>query len=395
MRELLRRIHYFLHRRRMDDELAEELEFHREMAKRSEGKRLGDSLRLREDSREAWGWMWIDRLGQDLRFAFRTLHSSPGFTVAAVLVLAIGIGATVAAFASFNLVVLRPLPVTDPHSLLRFQRQGPGQFWSDVPYPAIAFYRENTRTLSAVLALTTARLSVDGDDSASRTYFVTGNFFTELGATPAAGRLFTTADEAPSAAPMVVLGHGFWTTRFGKNPGVVGTSIRLNGAAATVIGVAAREFSGLGSDAPAFWAILEEPVRATYPRCPAGRSRGRPPRRHRSDRGLSRHRGTRGLCGRSAYEGDRDPHGDRRPTRTHSARSGRPIPAHRGSWPSCGCGRCGGTFATPSTGALRPEYVRPVELPRRGRALRLRDWSCRSCAGEASPACRSAHRPPL
>jgi predicted permease len=258
MNELLRRIHYLLNRRRLDDELAEEMAFHREMAAKNQGMPLGEPLRLREDSREVWGFLWLDRLGQDLRFASRTLRSSPGFTAAAVLVLAIGIGATVAAFATFNLAVLRPLPVTDPQSLLRFQRQGPGQFWSDVPYPAIAFYRDNVRTLSAVLALTTARLSLEGDESAANAYFVTGNFFTELGATPAAGRLFTAADESPLATPMVVLGHSFWTNRFKADAGVVGTSVRLNGKSAIVVGVAAREFSGLGSDVPAFWALLSQ-----------------------------------------------------------------------------------------------------------------------------------------
>ncbi|MBK5255177.1 MAG: ABC transporter permease [Vicinamibacteria bacterium] len=256
MMELFRRIYYILNRRRLDAELADEMEFHREMAARHEGKPLGDPLRLREDAREAWGWMWIDRLGQDLRFAFRAMRTSPWFTVSSVLVLAIGIGATVAAFSLFNMVVLRPLPVTDPHSLLRFQRQGPQQFWSDVPYPAVSYYRENTRTLSAVLALTTARLAIEGTEFAPPTYFVTGNFFTELGATASAGRLFTIADEAQAAAPMVVLGHGFWASHFDASPDVVGSSVRLNGKRATVVGVAARGFSGLGSDAPAFWALI-------------------------------------------------------------------------------------------------------------------------------------------
>jgi predicted permease len=258
MRELLRRIHYLLNRRRMDEELAEELESHREMAAEALGKPLGDLLRLREDSREAWGSMWIDRLGQDLRFAFRSMRTSPGFTLSAVLVLAIGIGATVAAFASFNMVMLRPLPVTDPHSLLRFQRQGPEQFWSDLPYPAVAFYRENTRTLSAVLALTTARVQHEADETELRTYFVTGNFFAELGGGAAAGRLFTAADEAPATEPMVVLGHRFWTSRFDSNTDVVGSSIRLNGKPVRVVGVAAETFSGLGSDTPAFWALITQ-----------------------------------------------------------------------------------------------------------------------------------------
>ena len=122
MRQLLRRLHYLLNRRRKDAELAAEMEFHREMAAKHEGKPLGDALRLREDSRDAWGWTWIDRLAQDVRFSLRTLRTSPGFTASAVMVLAIGIGATVAAFSTFNLVLLRPLPITDPQSLLRFQR---------------------------------------------------------------------------------------------------------------------------------------------------------------------------------------------------------------------------------------------------------------------------------
>ena len=257
LRELLRRIHYLLNRRRFDDELAEEMAFHREMAEQGGGVPLGDALRLREDSREAWGFMWLDRLGQDLRYAFRAMRTSPGFTAAAVLVLAIGIGATVAAFAAFNMVALRPLPVREPQTILRFQRQAPDRSWSEVPYPAVAFYREHTRTLSAVLALTTSRLSLEGAERSPSTCFVTANFFDELGARPRHGRLFSAGDESPDAPPAVVLGHGFWASHFGSDPAVVGTAVRLNGKAVTIVGVAAREFSGLGANAPAFWALLE------------------------------------------------------------------------------------------------------------------------------------------
>ena len=151
---------------------------------------LGNALRLREDSREAWGFMWIDRLGQDLRYAFRAMRSSPGFTAAAVLVLAIGIGATVAAFSAFNMVALRPLPVRDPETILRFGRHAPGRSASEVPYPAVAFYREHTRTLSAVLAQTESGLSLEGVERPSSTFFVTANFFDELGARARHGRLF-------------------------------------------------------------------------------------------------------------------------------------------------------------------------------------------------------------
>ena len=75
---------------------------------------LGDAVRLREEARGRWGWTWIDRLGQDLRYAARMLWRSPGFTLTAVVMLAIGIGANIAAFGFLNMIVLRPLPVRDP-----------------------------------------------------------------------------------------------------------------------------------------------------------------------------------------------------------------------------------------------------------------------------------------
>lgn len=257
MRELLRRIHYLLNRRRFDDELADEMAFHREMAEKSGGMPLGDALRLREDSREAWGAMWLDRLGQDLRYAFRSMRTSPGFTTAAVLVLSIGIGATVAAFSAFNMVALRPLPVRDPESILRFGRHAANRSASDVPYPAVAFYREHTRTLSAVFAQTESGLRLEDGERPSSTFFVTANFFDELGAQARLGRLFNIGDERPDAPATVVLDESFWASHFGSDPSVVGTSVKLNGKDATIIGVVSREFSGLSGDSPAFWALLE------------------------------------------------------------------------------------------------------------------------------------------
>jgi hypothetical protein len=104
-----------------------------------------------------------------------------------VLVLAIGIGATVAAFSAFNMVALRPLPVRDPDSILRFGRQAPNRSVSGVAYPAVAFYREHTRTLSAVLAMTASDLSLEGVARRPSTFFVTANFFDELGARASLG----------------------------------------------------------------------------------------------------------------------------------------------------------------------------------------------------------------
>jgi predicted permease len=258
MHEIWRRLQYLFHREQRDAELADEMAFHREMAERNAGAtggpvRLGNELLLREQSREAWGWMWVDALAQDLRFAARQLSKSPGFTLSAVAMLALGIGVNIAAFSFFNLMMLRPLPVRSPETLVRLHRSGPGKYWSDVPYPAIAFYRDHARTLSAVLALHYSKLAVDGEGGSAQAHFVSENFMRELGAAPLLGRpLDPTLDQASSEL-VVVLGHAFWQRQFGADDGVVGRTMRLNGRAATVVGVAPVEFSGLTMQQPDVW----------------------------------------------------------------------------------------------------------------------------------------------
>jgi predicted permease len=261
MNEFFRRLHYLLNRRRFDQELTNDMEFHREMAAREGGRRFGNTLHLREEARESWGWTWIDRSAQDLRYAARMLRKSPGLTVAAVLMLALGIGVNVAAFGFFNLVVLRPLPVRDPGTLLHFLRSSPGNFSDNFPYPAVAFYREHSRTLSAVLALNIAKLVIEGEEKQLDAHFVTANFFSELGAAASCGRLLDPArDGAPDAEPVVVLSYAFWQRYFGGDPSVITRTIRLNSKPVTVIGVASPSFSGLSLGNPDLWApITQQP----------------------------------------------------------------------------------------------------------------------------------------
>jgi len=252
MKNLLRRLRYLLNRRRFDQELANEMEFHREMAAREGNQNFGNTLRLREEARDEWGWLWIDNLLQDLRYAVRLLRHSPGFTLTAIAMLALGIGINVAAFGYFNLLVLRPLPVRDPASLLQFERASPGNFADNFAYPEVAFYAEHSKTLSAVLANSVGRLTVGPEEEPMNTSFLTANFFSELGAVPKLGRLLSPAlDDAPGAAPVVVLGYGTWRSRFGADPSIVGKTILLNKKPATIVGVLSDGFSGLGLEPPA------------------------------------------------------------------------------------------------------------------------------------------------
>ena len=264
MRDLFRRLRYLLNYRRLDQELADDMEFHREMAAREGKRNFGNALHLREQAREAWGWLWIERLTQDLCYAARVLRKSPGFTLAAVLMLAVGIGVNVAVFGFFDLMVLRPLNVKDPATLLRFHRRGLSPYAFALPYPEMAFFRENSRTLSAVLAANSTRVAVEGEEKQLNASFVTANYFRELGGTPILGRVLDPArDEAPGAEPVVVLGHGYWQRHFGADPLVVGRTIRLNGKAATVVGVAAGDFSGLSLSEPILWAAVTQHVTST------------------------------------------------------------------------------------------------------------------------------------
>ncbi|MGA2135165.1 MAG: ABC transporter permease [Bryobacteraceae bacterium] len=259
MHEFLRRLHYLLFRRRFDRELADDLEFHRQMAERA-GRPMPRTLQLREQARDAWGWTWIDRFFQDLRYAGRMLRRSPGFTLVAILMLAVGIGVNVAVFGFFDLVVLRPLNVRDPATLLRFHRRAQENYAFALPYPEVVFFREHSRTLSAVLALSYTKIAVEGEDQQVEAGFVTDNFFTELGATPAMGSFFGPGDRAPQ----VVIGYAFWQRHFGGDPSIVGKSIHVNGKPATVSGVASADFNGLSVNDAALWApITLQPYFAT------------------------------------------------------------------------------------------------------------------------------------
>ncbi len=262
MGELFRRIKYLINRSRLDAELASDMEFHREMAARAGRSNFGNTLRMREQAREAWGWTWLDRLVQDLRYGVRILARSPGFTVMAVLVLAIGIGVNVSAFSLFEMMALKPLPVRDPGSLVSLDRRSPTAQTDEMPYSSVVFYGKNSKTLSAAMAvLDVPPMQVEDDVQPASVSFVTPNYFTELGTAAAVGRLLDPGRDATfNDPPAVVLSYGFWQRRFGGDPGVAGQIIHLNKKPVTVIGVTPYAFASLGSHHADLWLpIAQQP----------------------------------------------------------------------------------------------------------------------------------------
>lgn len=247
MSEFLRRISYLLNRSKVDRELQNDIEFHREMLSADSRRDFGNPAVIRERAREAWGWGWLDRLTQDLQFGYRLLKKSPGVAITAILVLALGIGVNVTAFNLVDVMFFKPLSVRDPHSIVKFAASSPRSYDNRIPYPATVFYREKASSLSAVMAMTNTRITLtNGTNQEIRAGLVTSNYFNELGGSAAYGRLFDpTSDDTAGAAPVAVLGYNFWQQQFGGDPSVVGKTIRLNQRPATIIGVVPFNFIGL------------------------------------------------------------------------------------------------------------------------------------------------------
>jgi len=187
---------------------------------------------------------------QNLKYAFRMLVRSPGFTGIAMLTLALGIGANTAIFTVVNQALLRPRPgIGHPGQLVDIGRSDNGSGFNNMSYPNFRDYRERNQSLSgtAALMLEPRPLSLGTLDGAERIYanLVSGNYFDVLQVQIHLGRFFLPEeDRAPGTHPVVVLSHRYWQHRFQSDPGIVGREIRLNGMGYTVVGVAAPDFHG-------------------------------------------------------------------------------------------------------------------------------------------------------
>ena len=194
-----------------------------------------------EALRDQRGLPFLDSLMQDVRYAVRTLRRSPGFTVVAVLSLALGIGANTAIFSLLDAVLLRSLPVNRPEEL--FVLSG------GYSYPAYQTIRERNQFLGQLFATNGVgawNVTIDdGPVERAGVSMVSGNYFSALGVPALVGRTFGAEDDLmPGAHPMAVVSYRYWQRRFALDSAIVGRSIRISGTPFTVIGVTPREFFG-------------------------------------------------------------------------------------------------------------------------------------------------------
>jgi putative ABC transport system permease protein len=183
----------------------------------------------------------MDALLQNLRFAFRTLRKSPGFTAVVVLTLALGIGANSAIFSAVNALLLRPLPYPDPDRLVTIYHYYPSLDGLEAPVSAYGFqrYRDETHSFShmAVSAGWGADLMLDGEPQRLQGRRVSAQFFDVFGGRPVLGRFPQPEEDAPGRERLVVLSHGLWQRAFGGDPEVIGEVLVMNGEPHEVIGV--------------------------------------------------------------------------------------------------------------------------------------------------------------
>src|SRR5262249_50414751 len=210
----------------------------------------------------------VDSFVQDVRYAFRLLRRSPGFTLGAVLTLAIGIGVNTT-FTAVNAVMFRPLPVRDGDRLLRIERwfasgaRGDGQYlFFEAEYRCLADHAlargssGDGGPFADLVAESVPALVDAGGAQPLRLHVVSANYFDVLGSAMAAGRAFTPAD--PAADDTIVISYPFWQRQFGGDAGVAGRTIRLNRTTVTIAGVAPRTFIGTGNPpvVPDAWAPI-------------------------------------------------------------------------------------------------------------------------------------------
>ena len=249
-------------RKRMLEELEEDIREHIERgtqenieqgmtpeeARHAAMRKFGNVTRVKEEVREAWGFVWLEQLLQDLRYGARMLRRSPGFTAVAVITLALGIGANTAIFSLIDAVMLRMLPVQNPQqlALIKFRSPASAHLRQSATNPVWEQVRDHQDAFSGVIAWSPDNfdLADGGEVNNIRGIYASGSYFATLGVRPAAGRLMAAPDDVRGCGGVAVLSYGFWQARYAGAQSAIGSTIRLNGHSFPIIGVVQRGFFG-------------------------------------------------------------------------------------------------------------------------------------------------------
>jgi putative ABC transport system permease protein len=258
-RELGRRLWMLLRRGRFDADLDEEMRLHRELREQEEierglspeeahyaaQRRFGNDLVLREESRDMWGWNWLESLIQDVRHGLRALVKNPGFTVVAVLTLALGIGANTAIFSVVEAVLIRPLPYPESGHLIWISRVLPAIHARLVASTDYIAWLEQNKTLTGISAIDeSVSYNLTGRGVAQRVpgAEASSNFCSTLGVQPFLGRPFTAGEDRPGGRPVVLLTYSFWRRHFNSDRNVLGQTLTLDKQIYTIVGVMPEGF---------------------------------------------------------------------------------------------------------------------------------------------------------
>ena len=255
MRRFLLRFYTFLRPARFERELRREIAAHLRFleadyasrgmtaveARRAARLAFGGVEQMKEHSRDARGIAALSHLARDTRHAVRRLRRDWRFTFAAVLILALGIGANTAIFSVVNAVLIRPQSFKDTHELVNiYQNSGEARLPAGNSFPAYQDITAYTDVFEDVTTFTFSTVSYEVDELLQPGFveYATSSYLSVLGLAPTAGRWFREDEDQPGGGAVAVLGHQTWSTRFGASPSIVGQTIRINGTPVTVVGIA-------------------------------------------------------------------------------------------------------------------------------------------------------------
>ena len=202
-------------------------------------RKFGNVMRVEEDTRDVWSFVWLEQFGQDIHYAFRMLRKSRGFTAVAVLTLALAIGATTAIFSVVYGVLLQPLPYTDSNRIMSVFEVNSGGTWSRVADPNFDDFRDQSRSFQSIAKYHADIASVSGASEPTRTTVaaVSPGFLKVLGVQPILGRDFGAGDAKKGAGPTVLVSYGYWRQYLGSSRDLAQSHLKIDGGLFSIVGV--------------------------------------------------------------------------------------------------------------------------------------------------------------